>query len=155
MAYVIPFRGFRFDTAKVGDISRVVTPPYDRIYEKEQSACYERSPYNIVRIVKGRPQPSDNGENVYSRASDHLESWIEQGVLVRDETPSLYAYHQTYSFGDERLTRKGVTVLGRLDPEKVHAHERTLKGPKEDRLRLMRACEANFGHIFMLSLIHI
>ena len=49
-----------------------------------------------------------------------------------------------------RPTRKGVVALGKLEPEKVHAHEKTLKGPKEDRLKLMRATEANFGHIFML-----
>ena len=150
MAQIIPFRGYRYDPEIVGDISAVVTQPYDRIGEKEQEIYYARSPYNIVRIIKGKPQPGDDGENVYTRAARFLSEWIEKGVLKRDSTPSFYAYHQEYTFNGERLVRKGVIALGKLEPEKVHAHERTLKGPKEDRLKLMRATEANFGHIFML-----
>jgi len=150
MAHIIPFRGIRYDKEKVGDITNVVSPPYDRIYEHEQAILYERSPYNIVRIVKGETQPNDNGGNVYTRAADSFAAWLKDGILACDEAPSLYAYHQEYTFEGEQLARKGMIALGKLEPEKVHAHERTLKGPKEDRLRLMRATESNFGHIFML-----
>ncbi len=151
MAGIIPFRGYRYDPIKVGDITNVVAPPYDRVYPDVQGACYERSPHNVVRIIKGKEAPDDGEhESVYTRAREHLRKWIDQGVLVREADPALYAYHQTYTFAGDRLTRKGIIALGKLEPEKVHAHEQTLKGPKEDRLRLMRATEANFGHIFML-----
>ena len=150
MAHIIPFRGLRYDPSRAGEASALVTQPYDRIGEEEQKAYYERSPYNIVRIIKGIAQPSDNGENVYTRAASYLRKWLDEGILMRDAEPSLYVYHQGYTFGGERLTRKGVIALGKLEPERVHAHEKTLKGPKEDRLRLMRATEGNFGHIFML-----
>ncbi|MEA3239336.1 MAG: DUF1015 domain-containing protein [Candidatus Bipolaricaulota bacterium] len=150
MAHIIPFRGVRYSTSHAGEASDLVAQPYDRIGKQEQEIYYERSPYNIVRIIKGRAQPEDNGENVYTRAGSYLQQWLDEGILVRDETPSLYVYHQEYRFGGERLTRKGFIALGKLEPEKVHAHERTLKGPKEDRLRLLRATEGNFGHIFML-----
>jgi uncharacterized protein (DUF1015 family) len=151
MATVIPFRGYRFDPEKVGPISDVVTPPYDRVYPDVQAACYERSPHNIVRIIKGKAEPGDDETvNVYTRAAGFLRRWIDEGILVRDVEPALYVYHQEYAFDGRRLTRKGVVALGRLEPERVRAHEQTLKGPKEDRLRLMRATEANFGHIFML-----
>ncbi len=151
MAAIIPFRGYRFDPGVVGSISDVTAPPYDRVYPDVQQACYQRSPYNIVRIIKGRPQPDDDpAENVYTRAAATLRRWIDERVLVQDPEPALYAYHQAYRFEGQQLIRKGIIALGKLEPEKVHAHERTLKGPKEDRLRLMRAAEANFGHIFML-----
>ncbi|HDL85501.1 MAG TPA: DUF1015 domain-containing protein, partial [Candidatus Acetothermia bacterium] len=150
MAHIIPFRGVRYDPSRAGETSDLVAQPYDRIGEEEQKTYYERSPYNIVRIIKGIAQPGDNGENVYTRAAAYLRKWLDEGILVRDETPSVYVYHQEYSFGGERLVRKGVIALGKLEPERVHAHEKTLKGPKEDRLRLMHATEANFGHIFML-----
>ena len=150
MAEIIPFRGFRYDVAQVKDLSLVVTQPYDRISDEDQRAYYDRSPYNLVRLEKGKREPGDNGENVYTRAAARLGEWVKKGILKRDEVPSLYVYHQEYEFAREKLLRKGVIVLGKLEPEKVHAHERTLKGPKEDRLRLMRATEANFGHIFML-----
>jgi len=150
MAQIIPFRGYRYDPEIVGDVTAVVTQPYDRIGAKEQEIYYSRSPYNIVRIIKGFPQPGDDGENAYTRAARFLAEWIENGVLKRDPEPSFYAYHQEYEFEGERFVRKGIIALGKLEPEKVHAHERTLKGPKEDRLKLLRATEANFGHIFML-----
>lgn len=151
MAQIIPFRGYRYDPAIVGSISDVVAPPYDRVYPDVQAACYQRSPYNIVRIIKGLAEDSDSeGNNVYTRAAEYLNEWIGKEVLVRESEAALYAYHQTYTFEGERLTRKGVIALGKLEPEKVHAHEKTLTGPKEDRLKLMRATEANFGHIFML-----
>jgi uncharacterized protein (DUF1015 family) len=151
MAQIVPFRGYRYDPEKVERISDVVAPPYDRVDPEIQAACYERSPYNIVRIIKGKADPGDDeAKNVYTRAAGFLRQWTEEGILVRDAEPALYAYHQEYSFGGQRLTRKGVVALGKLEPERVHAHEKTLKGPKEDRLKLMRATEANFGHIFML-----
>ena len=150
MAHIIPFRGVRYSTSHAGEASDLVAQPYDRIGEQEQEIYYERSPYNIVRVIKGVAQPEKNGDNVYTRAGSYLQQWLDEGILVRDDVPSLYVYHQEYSFGGERLTRKGFIALGKLEPEKVHAHERTLKGPKEDRLRLLRATEGNFGHIFML-----
>lgn len=151
MAQIIPFRGYRYDPEIVGDISDVVTPPYDRVYPDVQQTCYRRSPFNIVRIIKGLREENDSeGSNVYTRAADCLDEWITKEVLIRESEPAFYAYHQTYTFEGERLTRKGVIALGKLEPEKVHAHEKTLKGPKEDRLKLMQATEANFGHIFML-----
>ena len=151
MALIVPFRGYRYDRGTVGEITDVVAPPYDRVYPDVQDACYARSPHNIVRIIKGKEEPDDDdARNVYTRAAENLRRWIGDGILVRDAEPTLYAYHQTYSFGGEKLTRKGIVALGKLEPERVHAHEQTLKGPKEDRLRLMRATEANFGHIFML-----
>ena len=151
MAQIIPFRGYRYDPVIVGDISDVVTPPYDRVCPDVQQACYQRSPYSIVRIIKGLAEESDSdGNNVYMRAAEYLNEWIGEEILIRDTEPALYAYHQSYSFEGTHLTRKGVIALGKLEPETVHAHEKTLKGPKEDRLKLMRATEANFGHIFML-----
>ena len=34
--------------------------------------------------------------------------------------------------------------------KKILPHEFTMGGPKEDRLKLTRACEANFSQIFMV-----
>jgi uncharacterized protein (DUF1015 family) len=151
MAEIHAFRGVRYDVKRVGSLTDVVTPPYDRVPEDVQATLYARSPLNMVRIIKGRAEPGDDERNnVYTRAAGTFREWLGSGVLVRDPDPSLYVYHQEYTFGGERLVRRGVMALAKLEPEKVHAHERTLKGPKEDRLRLMRASEANFEHVFML-----
>jgi uncharacterized protein (DUF1015 family) len=151
MAQVFPFRGVHFDQRKIGSLTDVVAPPYDRVPDDVQAALYARNPRNVVRITKGRAEPGDDERsNVYTRAAATLKEWLEDGTLVRDREPSLYVYHQEYTFGGERLTRKGFMALAQLEPEGVHAHEQTLKGPKEDRLKLMRATEANLEHVFML-----
>jgi uncharacterized protein (DUF1015 family) len=151
MAQVFPFRGVHYDERTVGKLTDVVAPPYDRVPDDVQAALYARHPYNIVRITKGTSEPGDGEKtNVYTRAARTFDAWMRDGVLVRDAAPALYVYHQEYTFGGERLTRKGFMALAQLQPEKVHAHEKTLKGPKEDRLRLMRATEANLEHVFML-----
>jgi len=151
MAEIHAFRGIRYGVTEVGSLTDVVTPPYDRVPEDVQATLYARSPLNMVRIIKGRAEPGDDERNnVYTRAAGTFREWLGSGVLVRDPDPSLYVYHQEYTFAGERLVRKGVMALAKLEPQKVHAHERTLKGPKEDRLRLMRASEANFEHVFML-----
>ncbi|MCD5408219.1 DUF1015 domain-containing protein, partial [Candidatus Bipolaricaulota bacterium] len=64
--------------------------------------------------------------------------------------PALYAYYQEFDWEGKTYTRKGLVTLLDLKESPVKAHEKTLKGPKEDRLKLLRATEANFGHVFML-----
>ena len=148
MAKIYPFRGVRYNLELVGDLSKVVTQPYDRIGPKEEEEYRTRSPYNIVRVIGGKVPPKDEAE--YARRGETFRNWLSQGVLVRDPEPALYAYYQEFGWEGETYTRKGFVALLDLQGSPVKAHERTLKGPKEDRLKLLRATEANFGHIFML-----
>ena len=148
MAKVYPFRGVRYNLDVVGDLSKVVTQPYDRIGPKEEEEYKRRSPYNIVRVIGGKVPPKDEAE--YARRAETFRKWLAEGILVRDPEPALYAYYQEFEWEGEVHTRKGVVALLDLKKSSVKAHEKTLKGPKEDRLRLLRATEANFGHIFML-----
>ena len=52
MVNISPFKGWRFNTDIVSDLSQVIAPPYDVINDADQSALYERSPYNYVRIMQ-------------------------------------------------------------------------------------------------------
>lgn len=155
MATIRPFRGVRYNPEKISDLSSVVSQPYDRVRHGLQDKYYDQSPYTIVRIIKGKEEPGDDEErNVYTRARDYYQSWLKQGVLMREGVPALYVLHQTVALPDgSQRTRKGLIAaleLARFDEGIVLPHERTLSGPKVDRLKLMRATAANFGHIFML-----
>ncbi|MFQ6117885.1 MAG: DUF1015 domain-containing protein, partial [Candidatus Bipolaricaulia bacterium] len=148
MAEIFPFRGIRYNPDRV-DLSGVVTQPYDKISPEMQVEYYRRSPYNIVRVILNR----EPGERRYEEAKKNLESWLDEKILIRDEQPTIYAYYQDYQLEDgRRLTRKGFIALFKLAEygEGILPHERTLKGPKEDRLKLMRATRANLGQIFVL-----
>jgi uncharacterized protein (DUF1015 family) len=155
MANIVPFCGIRYNAHKVGDLSKVVSQPYDRIRYGLQEQYYDLHPYNIVRITKGREFPDDTAENnVYTRARDYYHTWLDAGYLLRDPVPALYVYHQTFTLPDgTSLTRKAFIAaleLVEFSEGIVLPHERTLSGPKVDRLNLLRATETNFGQIFMI-----
>ena len=145
MAKVFPFHGYRYNQKKVEDLEKVVTQPYDKIDNELQEEYYEQSPYNVVRLILGKE------EDRYHSAAQNLNQWIKNEILIRDQKAGFYLYTQEYEVDGEKFVRKGFVGLGELEAgEGVKAHENTMEGPKADRLNLIRATEANFGHIFML-----
>jgi uncharacterized protein (DUF1015 family) len=157
MARIFPFRGLRYNPSKV-KLAEVVTQPYDKITPEMQDRYYESSPYNLVRIILGKPQAGDDErQSVYTRAANYVQQWRTNGILAPDTEPSLYRYAQTFRVpGDssgEVLERRGFIAVGQVedyDQQVVFRHEQTLSKPKADRLNLLRATQAHFGQIFML-----
>ncbi len=155
MAAILPFRALRYDPGKV-KLADVVTQPYDKITPAMQEAYYARSPFNLVRVILGRPETGDRpGNNVYTRAAAYFAAWRAEGVLRSDTVPCIYPYSQEFLAPgeDRKRTRKGFIALGKLyeyGEGVVFRHEQTLSGPKADRLKLLRATRAHFGQIFML-----
>jgi uncharacterized protein (DUF1015 family) len=155
MAQIFPFRSYRY-SEKAGRLENLVTQPYDKVSPEMQARYLALSPHNLVRILLGERFPSDSEtENVYTRASQHLNKWITDGILVRDAEPSLFAYFQDFSVPDtgQKLIRKGFVGLGPVEDYPagvVYRHEQTLSAPKKDRLELLRHTQAHFGQLFML-----
>ena len=156
MAYIFPFRAWRYNPSSVL-LEDVVTQPYDKISPSMQQAYYQRSPFNLVRIILGKPEQSDaeRGESVYTRAARNFTAWRKQGVLAQEDAPCIFAYAQRFKVpGTEVIKeRRGFIALGQLHnyAEKVvFRHEQTLSKPKSDRLNLLKATHAHFGQIFML-----
>ena len=154
MAGILPFRGWRFDPAKIPALSQVVTQPYDKITPALEDRYLAASPHNIVRVILPKKQETDTfDKNAYTRADATLFQWMKEGILKRDETASIYPYFQTYRTpGGKELTRKAFIAGGVLEAfgSGVRAHEKTLAGPKADRLSLIRALGASCELIFML-----
>jgi uncharacterized protein (DUF1015 family) len=149
-----PFRGVRYNLQKIPDLSAVVSQPYDRV-ENLKDQYYDLSPYNVIRLIKGREQPGDGErDNVYSRARDTYHTWLQEGILIRDQAPALYILRQTFRLPDgRRLARQGLIAaleLTRFDEGIVLPHERTLSGSRRDRLNLLRAVATNFSGVFIL-----
>ena len=152
MAKVIPFRGILYNPAKVsGD--EVIAPPYDIITPEYREVLYQKSPYNIVRIDFGKElQGDDDSNNRHTRAKDFFEQWIREGVFVRDEQPSFYAYEIDYNLHGETKRLRGILAMVKIEElgRGVYPHEATHSKPKADRLNLMRACLANISPIYSL-----
>ena len=145
-----PFAGLRYDTARV-DLSMVVSPPYDVISPDERAQLVARHSANAVRIEL--PEPDHRaGLDRYDSAANQMMRWQDEGILVPDPSPSLYAYRMVPPGG--RATNGVIGALG-LDDESassIFPHEQTLPKAKTDRLDLLAATRANLSPIWGLSL---
>ncbi len=145
MADVKPFRALRYDEAKAGPLETLVAPPYDVISPDAREEYLARSPYNVVHLTL----PDDEDE-----AGLAFADWQRDGGLVRDDAPAYWLLAQEYVGPDGvRRTRTGIVASLRAEPYDrgvVLPHERTHSGPKEGRLRLLRAVGAQLEPIFLL-----
>lgn len=151
MTAVRPFRAVRYDTGRVA-LSDVIVPPYDVIADAEREAYYERDPHNAIRFELTRTPDEDRAAH-YARIPGWLADWCASGVLMRDEEPGYYVMRQRFTDQGETFERIG--FFGELGIEDysagvVRRHEKTLEGPKADRLELMRATRANLSTVFLL-----
>jgi len=147
------FKALRYNVNVVRDVGNCIAPPYDVIDADQQERLYKKSQYNIVRIIKGKLSETDSdSDSRYTRAARFFNSWMKKGVLKTDPAPAIYAYVQDFSVGNNRFQRSGFVALGKLEEfgGLVQPHEKTLAGPKADRLNLMSATNAQFGQVFML-----
>ena len=153
MAKIIPFRGILYNVSKVS-MEDVMAPPYDIITPEYREALYMQSPYNIVKIDFGKEETGDNEtENKYTRARGYLDAWIKEGIFIRSEKPSLYAYEMSYMIHNVKKHLLGFLCLVKLEElgkGSIYPHECTHSKPKQDRLNLMRSCQANTSPIFSL-----
>src|SRR3954452_18516285 len=154
MADIRAFRAFRYDLGRVGALSDVVAPPYDVIDPALQQALYDRSPYNVIRLILNKEEPADaETNNRYTRASATLRDWLRDDVLLQDSARGLYVYHQEFEAEGRRYTRRGFLARVRLEPfgsGRISPHEETMSGPKADRLKLFRATAMNLSPVFGL-----
>jgi uncharacterized protein (DUF1015 family) len=154
MPEIQAFRGIRYDLGHVGSLSDVIAPPYDVISPELQDALYKKHPANVVRLILNREEPGDDdANNKYVRAARFLKNWRIEGVLFFESAPSLYVYHQTFTYRGQTHTRRGFMGrcrLQRFGEGNIYPHEETMSGPKADRLLLTNACKTNLSQIFGL-----
>ncbi|TDA70027.1 MAG: DUF1015 domain-containing protein [Clostridia bacterium] len=156
MATVIPFQGLRYDLSRIEKLDDVIAPPYDVITAAAQEEYHRRHPYNVIRLELGRIGDDDTPQNNrYTRASSYLQQWLEEGVLLPEESPALYSYRQEFTWQGRDFCRSSFLARVRLadyGEGEVLPHEDTLPQARADRLALLRTCRANFSPIFGLYL---
>jgi uncharacterized protein (DUF1015 family) len=144
MAQVRPFKALRY-SAEAGSLGRLVAPPYDVISPQEREHYLALDPHNVVHLTL--PESEE-------QAGRDLRDWQADAVLEREPDPGVWALSQTYAGPDQvQRTRNGLVVTLRLEPYEnriVLPHERTHAGPKEGRLRLLRATRTQLEPIFLL-----
>jgi uncharacterized protein (DUF1015 family) len=156
MAIIAPFRGLTYSRNMLSDAAKLVAPPYDVISEGEQNEYYRVHPRNVIRLILGKRKKGDSDwDNRYTRSADDFKRWQSEDVLVRSDHPCMYVTSMSFDPGDGNgpKTRLGLIALVRIEEESsgvVLPHERTFSAHRDDRLKLMRACNAQFSQIFGL-----
>ncbi len=156
MPDIRPFRALRFDPEVVGDLGRVVAPPYDVIGPDLHRALLARSPRNAVRLDLPHEEPPEDPDERYRRVARTFAAWRSDGALRKDPRASFYVYEQVYRVPGTTLerTQRGFFARLRLEPfgpdGGILPHERTLAGPREDRYRLLRATGVNTSPVVVL-----
>jgi uncharacterized protein (DUF1015 family) len=144
LAEIKPFRALRYDTERAGRLEDLVAPPYDVIGPEERDRYLQQSQYNVVHLTL-----PDSEE----QAGRTFRDWRAEKV-VTEEAPAFWALSQDY-VGPDGVARKRTGLVGslRVEPYESGAvlpHERTHRGPKEGRLRLLRETNAELEPIFLL-----
>jgi uncharacterized protein (DUF1015 family) len=148
---VRPFRALRYDPAKVA-LADVLAPVYDVVAPEDRPLYWDRSPHNALRLELTRSVEEEAATD-YRDVAERIAAWRGEGVLVRDSAPALYVLRQTFTEGGRSLARTGFLAALRLEDyanRVVRPHERTLAGPKADRLKILRATRVNLSSVFLL-----
>ena len=144
LAELKPFRAWRYDTDVAGPLEDLVAPPYDVIGSPQRDELLARSPHNVVHLTL------PDSEEAAGRS---FRAWRDEGILVPEER-GFWALSQDY-VGPDGVARTRTGLVGSLRIEPYEAgtvlpHERTHRGPKEGRLRLLREVRAQLEPIFLL-----
>lgn len=159
MPEIQPIPAVTFDFAGGNDITDRIAPPYDVLDETSKAALLNRNPHNIVAVDLPHLPPKTVGPDAtYVEAGQRYQQWLNEGVLKRSDKPAIYVYQQTYTVGEQTFKRRGLITNIPVQPfgkgangkGGVHPHEQTFSSAKEDRLKLMRATQAQLSPIFGL-----
>jgi len=148
MPQFLPIRGLRY-TARAGSLDQLLAPPYDVISPAQQHALESRNPCNAVHL-----ELAEGGADRYARVAALLASWLDQGLLHRQEAPAFYVYEQAFAEAGREYTRRALLAGVEAQPWDegvVKPHEFTMSGPKDDRLKLLEATRTQFSPVFMIA----
>ena len=148
MARIKPFKGLRPPKCWV---EQVASRPYDVLNSEEaraEAAGNEKSLYHIIKPEIDFPVGTDEHDlAVYLKAAANFRMFQEKGWLVQDEKECYYVYAQTMN----GKTQYGL-VVGAYVPDYMNGvikkHELTRRDKEEDRMKHVRATNANIEPVF-------
>src|SRR5579872_5028791 len=149
MAIIAPFQALRPDPRHA---AAVASKPYDVLNSHEAREEAADNPYSFLHVTKSEidlPLNIDiHSPEVYEKAKENLQSFIEKGILFEEDKPCYYIY---------RLLMNGKSQTGLVagssvdDYEKgiIRKHELTRPEKENDRIDHMKAIRAQTGNVFL------
>ncbi|MFC2075119.1 DUF1015 domain-containing protein [Bdellovibrionota bacterium] len=145
MANVKPFVATHYDFSL--HLDDLLVPPYDVISEEERKEFLKKDRHSFVQLLLGE------GDNWHGGAGETLQNWQKDGTFIQDSEPSFYVSEEEFIHpgSGEKIVRRGFFAAVKVSPFKekiILPHEKTHPGPKEDRLKLLKATKAHIDPIF-------
>ena len=104
-----PINAIVYNQEKV-NIDDVIAPPYDVITSAQQEELYEKSPYNIVRLILTK------GDKRYEDAKNFYEKWLEDDILIQTKKPCIFYLIQKYTTENGKtIERKGFIARNKIE----------------------------------------
>jgi uncharacterized protein (DUF1015 family) len=136
--------------------AKVACPPYDVVNREEAAALAQGNPLSFLHVTRAEIDlPSEVNpydDRVYAGAKQAFERFVQQGVLVREGKPCLYAYRQQAVLAGRAVSQVGIVGCCHIDDYnegRIKKHEVTRKDKEDDRTRHTRTINANAGPVFL------
>lgn len=154
MAAVTPFRGWRYNPDKVGDMASVLCPPYDMITPEIQDALKRQNQYNVIHLEAGEGLDwNASVKEQYAATAGLFDTWMSDGVLQQDSEPSYYLMRHSFPLGGKNMVRLGLIASVGLEDyqtRQVLPHEFTEAPAIRDRVMLMESLSANISPVMSM-----
>src|SRR6201995_2968631 len=149
MATIVPFQALRPDPAFS---SQVASKPYDLLNSHEAREEAADNPNSFLHITKSEidlPLNIDiHSQEVYDKAKENLQSFIEKGILIEENTPCYYIYRLTMN-GREQTGLVCGSSIDDYEKGIIKKHELTRPEKEADRIHHMTTIRAQTGNVFL------
>ncbi|MBS1751679.1 MAG: DUF1015 domain-containing protein [Bacteroidetes bacterium] len=149
MVNIAPFNALR---PQAQYARQVAAPPYDVLNSREAKDAAVGNPYSFLHITKSEidlPEGTDiHSEEVYKRAKDNLDAFIQREILFTESKPCYYIYRLTMN-GKAQTGLVCVSSLDDYDEGLIKKHEFTRPEKEQDRIDHITATGAQTGNVFL------
>src|SRR5215469_6877379 len=149
MSTIVPFQALR----PVPELtSKVASRPYDVLDSREAREEAADNSYSFLHVTKSEidlpPNIDVHSPEVYEKAKENLQSFIDTGVLVEEDKPCYYIYRLVMN-GKSQTGLVAGSSVDDYDRGIIRKHELTRPEKENDRINHMRAIRAQTGNVFL------
>ena len=149
MALVKPFAAIM---PKLGMEKLIAALPYD-VYNREEAVeVVKNNPDSFLRIDRAEtnfgPETDTYADCVYDKAKELINTWIEEGRLVKQDKPMFYIYQEIMN-GRPQTGIVGCASVADYENNIIKKHENTLAAKEADRIRHIDTTNMQTGPIFL------
>lgn len=149
MSTIVPFQALRPDPKFA---AAVASKPYDVLNSHEAREEAADNPYSFLHITKSEidlPLNIDtHSQQVYDKAKENLQSFIEQGILIEEDKPCYYIYRLIMN-GREQTGLVCGSSIDDYENGIIKKHELTRPDKEADRIHHMTTIRAQTGNVFL------